>query len=149
MQAGVEDRLITAELVDHVPGDQRLVGGIEDRGGAEEVRERSAAVDIGDEDHRKACRSRQAHVGDVGGAEVDLGDRSCAFADDDVEFCTQRGEFVGDHLAQLRTSGEVVPRTHIAGRSAADHDVRTSVTARFQQHRVESCRRCESARCGL
>ncbi len=89
-QPGCEQRRVAAELVDHESRNQRLVLGREDRDGAEQVGEQSAAVDVADHDDGQVCRTRQAHVGQIGCAQVDLGGRAGALADDHVEFGSQR-----------------------------------------------------------
>jgi hypothetical protein len=52
-------------LIDEA-GDQRLVGRLEQRDGAEQVGEHPAPVDVADHHHRQVRRAGQAHVGDVG-----------------------------------------------------------------------------------
>ena len=68
-----EQGRVAAELVDHEPGDQRLVGRREHRDRAEQVREHPAPVDVADHDHRQVRGLGQPHVRDVGGPQVDLG----------------------------------------------------------------------------
>ena len=64
--------------------------------------EDAAAVDVADQQHRQAGRAREAHVGEVGGAQVDLGRAAGALADDDVVARAQVGERVEHRLAQRR-----------------------------------------------
>ena len=92
VEARLEERRIAAELVDDEARDATLVGRVEHRDRAEEVREHAAAVDVADHDDGQVSGLRQAHVGDVVGAQVDLGGRPRAFADDDVEPGPQVGE---------------------------------------------------------
>ena len=50
------------------------------------MREQTTAVDVADQDDGQLGGTGQAHVGQIGRAEVDLGGRARALADDGVEF---------------------------------------------------------------
>ena len=56
--------------------------------------ERPAAVDVGHEHNRQAGRAGDAHVGDVGGPQIDLGRAAGALADHDVVVTAELGEAV-------------------------------------------------------
>ena len=77
-----------------------LVVGVEDRKRADQRGEDAAAVDVADEEHGQARGAREAHVGEVALAQVDLGGRAGAFADDGVEAGAQSVQRVEDRLAQ-------------------------------------------------
>ena len=95
-----EDRVVAAELVDDEAGDERLVVGLEQREAAVERGEDAAAVDVADEHDREVGRAREAHVGQVARAQVDLGRAAGALADDDVVARAQVGERVEHGRAQ-------------------------------------------------
>ena len=73
LDAGGQDRLVAAELVDHEAGDVGLVVGVEQRQRAVERGEDAAAVDVGDHQRRETGGAGQAQVGEVVLAQVDLG----------------------------------------------------------------------------
>ena len=148
-QAGFQQRLVTAELVDHESCDQRLVLRIEHRHRPEQVREHPTPVDVADHQHRQPRRARQPHVRQVCCTQVDLRRRPCTLADHDVEFLTQGGELVGHHRTQRLSVRDVVRRTDSRHRLPAHHQLRASVAAGLEQHRVEAHARLEPARGGL
>ena len=90
--------------------------GFEHRHRPEQVREQPAAVDVADDDDRQIRRASQAHVHQVGCAQVDFGGRSGSLADDRVEFASQLCQFVlhdgGQPVAVRQYSAAVtVPAT--------------------------------------
>ena len=56
---------VAAKLVDQEAADQRGVGGIEHRLGADQAGDHAAAVDVADQHHRHVGGARETHVGDV------------------------------------------------------------------------------------
>ncbi len=70
---------IAAKAVDDEAPHPRLLRRAEQLQRADQMSEDTTLVDIGDEDHRAAHRLGKAHVGDVIGAQVDLGRRARAF----------------------------------------------------------------------
>ena len=62
IEAGLEERLVAAELVDHESGDEPPVLGLEQCHGAVHRCEHPAAVDVADDDRRDVGVPRQAHV---------------------------------------------------------------------------------------
>ena len=72
-QPGGEEGLVTAELVDHVTGQQRPVGVVDQPPGAEDAGQHPAAVDVADDHHRQAEFPCQPQVDIVAGTQVDLG----------------------------------------------------------------------------
>ena len=59
------------------------------------MREHAAAVDVADEQRRRLRVARDAHVGDVAGAQIRLGGAACPLGDDEVEPGAQRVERLG------------------------------------------------------
>ena len=87
--AGPQQAGVAPELVDHQPGDQRLVGLLEQREGAVHGREHPATVDVADQQRRHPGVPRQPHVDVVVRAQVDLGRAAGSLADHDVEAAGQ------------------------------------------------------------
>ena len=71
-----EERRVAPHAVDDEAPDQRGILGVDRRPRTEDLRDHSAAVDVADEHHRRAHRPREAHIGDVVGAQIDLGRRT-------------------------------------------------------------------------
>ena len=136
LQTGSENGLITAEFVDDVPGQQGTVRVVEQRPGAEEAGEHSAAVNVPDEHHRQALLPCQSHVRVVTGTQVDLGRGARTLADDHV-VCG--GELVVGGpcgFREVTSSGGVLSRFQHASRRATQHDEGATIGARFEQHRI-------------
>jgi hypothetical protein len=135
-EAGREQRRVAAELVDHEPAHVRALLGREQRDGAVERREHAAAIDVADQQHRRAAVARHAHVHDVVLREVDLGRASRALGDDEVVRGAQPVERAGHHRPQLGLARVVGARVGDAQRAAEHHDLRRPVALRLEQHRV-------------
>ncbi len=60
--------------------------------GADQAGDHAAAVDIADQHHRRIGRAGEAHVGDVAGAQVDLGRAAGAFHQHDVRLGRSRAK---------------------------------------------------------
>ena len=73
LQPGREQRGVTAELVDHEPGDEPLVIGFEHRDRAVQMGQQPAAVDVADQDDGQVRGTGQPHVRHIGCAQIDLG----------------------------------------------------------------------------
>ena len=69
----IEQRGIAAELVDDEACDDCGIVGIEHALDADQLRDHAAAIDVADNDHRHVGAPRKAHIGDVAGAQIDLG----------------------------------------------------------------------------
>ncbi len=146
VEAGVEDGLVAAELVDDVAGEQRAVGVVEQRPGAVDRGEDAAAVDVADEHRREVELPCQAHVRVVALAEVDLCGRAGALADDQLVRGGQLlvGGVCG--VGEVAARGGVLAGLQRPVRLAAEHDEGPPVRARLEQHRVEQRRRCDARR---
>jgi hypothetical protein len=149
LQPGREQPDVAAELVHQEARDEPLVGRRHERHRAVEGREDPAAVDVADDDHGQPGRGGQAHVGDVVGAQVDLGGGAGALADDDVEPGPQVGE-AGQHLLQQRGLHRPVrQRGHVGHRPAEDDDLAGVLAAGLEQHRVHRGLGLDARRRGL
>ncbi len=82
------------------------------------------------------CGAREAHVGDVAGAQVDLGRGARALDDDEVAL-RLKAPIALHHLGQ-----QLPPRLAVIGRAerpahaAVDDELRGAIGLRLQQHRV-------------
>ena len=145
-QAAVQQFGGAAELVDHEAGDERLVFRREQGQRAVHGGEHPAAVDVAGHDDRQAGRAGQAHVGDVGIAQVDLGRAARALADDHVVGVPQPGQAVERDLAQPRRVGAVADRVGFGLGVAEYDDLAAPVTARLEQDRVHVGGRLDARR---
>ena len=102
-----EERGVAAEAVDDEAADQRGVGGVEDGAGADEAGDDAAAVDVADQHDGDVGGPGEAHVGDVAGAEVDLGRAAGALDEDEVGLRREAAEAVEDRGQQGRLQGLV------------------------------------------
>ena len=103
VEAGREDRLVAAELVDHEAGDVALVGRARARRRvpSSDANTPPRSMSPTSSTGRSAARARPMLV-EVGGAQVDLGRAAGALADDDVVAGAQVGERVGDDRLAAR-----------------------------------------------
>ena len=77
--AVVEQRGVAAKLVDDEAVDPRALVRLEHRVRADEAGDDAAAVDVAEQHHGHVGGRGKAHVGDVAGAQVDLGRAAGAF----------------------------------------------------------------------
>jgi hypothetical protein len=138
-----------AELVDHKPGDQGLVGGFQQRHGAVQGREHPAPVDVTDHDHRQVRGPRQSHVRDVGGAQVDLGRAARSLADHHVVLAPKLGQAVQGEVQQPGRVLPVLDRVDFSNRAAEHHHLAAPVAAWLEQHRVHPRLGLDARRGGL
>ena len=82
--AAGEERRVAAKPVDDEAAHERRVLRIDDNLRADDLRDHAAAVDIAHEHDRNACGAREAHVGDVVGAQIDFGGRSRALDHNEI-----------------------------------------------------------------
>ena len=86
---GVEQGRIAAELVDHVPADERPLLRLQQLHRPDKLGEDSAAVDVAHQQHRRLGMARDPHVDDVVLLEVDLRGAPGALDHHDVELRPQ------------------------------------------------------------
>ena len=143
-----EQRRIAAELVDDEAADQRRILGRDHRLGADEAGDDAAAIDIADQHHRHVGGARKAHIGDVVGAQIDLGGAAGAFDQHDVGLGLQAGEAVEHERQQLGLHFLIGRGLGAAVNAALHHDLRADLALRLQQHRihVHARRRARRAR---
>ena len=109
--------------------------------GADQARDDAAPVDVADEHDRNAGRLGEAHVGDVAGAEVDLGRAAGALDEDDVGIGDDAGEALHHPRQELGLPRPVFRRPHGAGALAVDDHLGAGIALRLEQHRVHMDRR--------
>ena len=102
--AVVEQAQLAAELVDQEAADERALGRLQHRLRADQARDDAAAVDVAGEQHRHVGGGGEAHIGDVAGAQVDLGRAARALDQHDVGIAREPREAL-EHRGQ-----QVAPR---------------------------------------
>ncbi len=142
VQAGLQQRHVTPELVHEVPRDQRLVLGAQQRRRAEERGEHAAPVDVPDDQHGEARGPRDTHVHDVRAPQIDLGRTARPFADHGVIRAPELLQAVHDRPEQrLLPPPVVAARTHLADRLPHQDHLTGTVAPGLEQHRVHQRRR--------
>ena len=103
---------------------------------ADHLRDHAAAIDVADENDRHVGAPRKAHIGDVVGAQIDLGRAAGAFDQHQIGLRLQPLEAFQHRRHQRRLHRRIVARAQ--GRDAlALHDhLRADIGLRLQQHRV-------------
>ena len=99
--AGFEQGRIAAELVDQKAADQHGIGGVEHGLGSDDLRDHAAAIDVADQHDRRFGRARKPHVGDIVGAQVDLGRAAGALHQHEIG---ARGRDARSFRARLRAA---------------------------------------------
>ena len=129
-EAGREQAGIAAKLVDREGLDPCPVGLGEDRMRADQARDHAASVDIAEEDHRYIGGLGEAHIGDIAGAEIDLGRAPRPFDEDHVgAFADPREAF--EHARQeFALAAAILRRPHRAEALPLDDDLRARCRSR-------------------
>ena len=104
--------------------------------GADEAGDDAAAVDIADEHDRHVGRLGEAHVGDVAGAEIDLGRAAGALDQHDVHAFADDGEAFQHSGQQFTLPPTILGGAHRPCPLALHDDLRAGVGLRFEQDRV-------------
>ncbi len=116
--------------------DHRRIGRIDHRAGAHQRGDHPAAVDIADQHHRHPRRAREAHIGDVAAAQIDLGRAPRALDHDDIGLRAQ-APIAGEHVVeQTGTPLAPVRRSQRPAHLPVDDQLRGAVALRLEQHRV-------------
>jgi hypothetical protein len=134
--AGGEELRIAAKFVHQEALDQRRIGGIDHGFGADERGDHPAAVDVADQHDRHICCTREAHIGNVVGAEIDLRRAAGTLGEHNISVSLQPREAVQHERHQLGLG-----LLELGGRSApidlAPHyDLRADIALWLEQHRV-------------
>ena len=114
---------------------------------ADEAGDHAAAVDVADQHDRHVGGAGEAHVGDVAGAQVDLGGRARAFDQHEVAL-RPRGvpKLSSTAPSSLGFSRLVFARLGVADDLALHDDLRADLALGLQQHRVHVHARAARAR---
>ena len=101
--AAVEQPDIAAEFVDDIAGQPAALGRRQQRVRADELRDDAAALDVADQHDRHVGGLGEAHIGDVAGAQIDLGRAAGALDEHEIGL---RGEPVEgcQHARQQRSA---------------------------------------------
>src|SRR5690606_38924453 len=127
---------VTTELVDHDTRYQALVGGFEQREGAEHGSEDTAPVDVADDDHRQIGVASEPHVDVVTGPQVDLCRASGALGDDHVEASRKVVVRRVGGGGQVSPTGREVGGADLTGGASQQHHVAAPIGTRLEEHRV-------------
>jgi hypothetical protein len=134
--AVVEEARVAAELVDEEAPDQRGVGRVDDRLRADDLRDHPAAVDVAGQHDGNVGGAREAHVGDVARAQVDLGRAARALDHHQIKGGAQAGETLEHGVHEPGPERAVIPRARRRHAPALHHHLRAGVGFGLQQHRV-------------
>ena len=136
LHAVVEQGGIAAEAIDDEAHDHVGVGGIDHRLGADQACDHAAAVDVAHQHDGHVGRARKTHVGDVVGAQIDLGRRARAFDQHEIAFAREASEAVEHRAQELGLQSLIFARLGVAHHLALHHDLRADIALGLQQHRV-------------
>ena len=136
LHAVVEQRRIAAEAVDDEAHDHLGVGRIDHRLGADQAGDDAAAVDVAQQHDRHVGGAREAHVGDVVGAQIDLGRRPRALDQHEIAFGREAPEAFEHGAQQPGLQALVLARLGVAQDLALHDDLRADVALGLQQHGV-------------
>ena len=127
---------VAAELVDDEADDGRGVLRRKRRLDAENLGENAAAIDVADQRDWAVCSAREAHVGDVALAQVDLGCAARAFDEHEVRACAYTRVAVEHGVHQFGFEGLIFARRRVADNLALDDDLRADFALWLQQDRI-------------
>ena len=136
VQRTVEQADIAAELVDDVAFKTRPLAGRQQRVGADDAGDHAAAVDVADQDGWDVGGFGEAHIGDVGGAQVDLGRAAGAFDQDEIGLAAEPAEALEHPRQQGGLERMELARRGDGGHPALDHQLGAGIRLGFQEHRV-------------
>src|SRR6187200_1720506 len=132
----VEKRDVSAEFVDEVARYHSpvILGQNEMRAG--DRSDDAATVDVANQDHRYVGAGGKTHICDVARPEVDLGRRTSAFDDDEVDALADLLPGIEHGLHQFRLEQLVVACLRLTEHLTLHDDLTADVALRFQEHRV-------------
>ena len=110
--------------------------GIDHGPDADHLRDHAAALDVADEHDRHIGAPRKTHIGDVVGAQVDLGRAAGAFDQHEIGFRLQPLEAFEHRRHQRRFHRRIVARAQGRDALALHDDLRADIGLGLQQHRV-------------
>ena len=108
-----------------------------------------ATIDVGDQHHRAVHRLGEAHVGDVLGAQVDLGGGAGTLDEDHLVLLGQAMEGVQHRHPGLGLVALVVAGVHGGDGATLDDDLGAGVRIGLEQHRIHVGVGLEAAGQGL
>ncbi len=134
IQAGQQQPNITAKAVDDKAADARALGRGQAFERTEEMREHTAAVDVGHQHTRAVHAFRKTHIGDVAIAQVDLGRTAGAFHQHTVVLRLQPAIRLQHRRHRARLVLVVGARVHVEPRLAVNDDLRAGIGTRAMIH---------------
>ena len=131
-----EQARIAAEPVDQDACDERRIGRIDDRLGADDLGDDAAPVDVTEQHHRDVRGPCEAHIGDIVAAKVHLGGAARPLDQDQVGLVAQVRKAVHDGAHQARLPILVLAGLRVAEHAALHHYLGAHLALRLQQHGV-------------
>ena len=127
---------IAAELVDDIALDSGLLGLGQQRQSADDRGQHAAAIDIADQHHGHIRCLGKAHIGNVAGAQSDLGRRTGALDQHQIGLGREPVPAFQHLGQQLGFERLIVARLGAAEDAALHDDLGAGRRLRLQQHRV-------------
>ena len=141
----IKQTRIAAEFVDQKSGHHGGIARVQHRLCADDLGDHPAPVDISDQNHRHIRGAGKAHVGDIPGAQVDLGGAARTLHNHQIRPGAQAGERLQNRGHQPGFQRRIIACAH-RGHPLPLHDhLRAHFGFRFQQHRVHVGQRSHPA----
>ena len=144
-----DQRRIAAEAVDDEARDHGVVGRVDDGLRADEAGNHAAAVDVAHQHDGHVGGAGEAHVGDVGGAQVHFRRRARALDQHEVGLARKVLETLEHGAQQPGLHGLIFARLRGADDPALDHDLRADVALGLQEDRIHVHAGCHAGGTGL
>ena len=132
----VEQADIAAEFVDHIALEQLLFVVGQDGVRARNTGDHAAPVDIADQHHWRLRCQCKTHIGDIAGAEIDLGRAAGAFHQNNIGIVAQPVKGIAHARHQIRLDLLIGAGIVIADDFSLHDQLRADIGLRFQQDRV-------------
>ena len=136
IDAGFEQRRITAEFVDDHTFDARPFRFRKTRERADDLREDAASIDIGNENHGAIGRFGESHVRNIALAQIDFGWAARAFHEHEIVLCPQSFKRFEHGLHRDGLVRMIGARIEVAARLPMHDHLRADVAVRLEQHRI-------------
>ncbi len=117
--------------------------------GADQLRDDPAALYVAGQDHRQIGGLGEAHIGDVSGAQIDLGGAACAFDDHQIAVLADDGEALQHSGHQGGLEALILGGVAAGQHAPLDDNLRAAIRLRFQQHRIHVAAERQPRRTGL
>ena len=132
-----EQRDVAAEFIDDNAADERAFVFIQEHQRPDDGRQRPAAIDIGNQENRRAERLGDAHIHDVILFQIDFRRTPRPFDDKDVKMFFHVIERLDDRGPRLLAVALlIIFGAVISDRFSEQNDLRAGISRRFQKHRI-------------